>query len=190
MSKISTADFAKGMFIEYNNEPNQIVDLTFVNPGKGSAFVRTKLKSLKTGKVVEFTYKSGEKVEEIPMEVHESQYLYREGDNFIFMDKFTYEQYELSKDVLGNFGNFVKEGDIFQIIVDDGKGVSMRFPKKVRLKVVEAEEAVSGSTMSGARKPVKLETGIEIMAPLFIKPGDSVAVDPESGQYLERVSGE
>lgn len=188
MSNISTAEFQKGIFLNFKNEPHQIVDLTFVNPGKGSAFVRTKLKSLKTGKVQEFTFKSGEKAEEIPMEVHESQFIYKEGDNLIFMDKFNYEQYSLAKELIGNFANFLKEGDVYQIIVDQGQAVSMRYPKKVRLKVIEAEDAVSGSTVSGAKKSVKLETGVTVNVPLFIKEGDHVAVDPETGEYLERVS--
>lgn len=188
MATISTSAFQKGIFLNFRGEPHQIMDFTFVNPGKGSAFVRTKLKSLKSGKVQEFTFKSGEKVEEIPMEVHESQYLYKENENFIFMDTRTYEQYSLTKDALCNYRNFLKEGDIYQVIVDQGKGVSMRFPKKVRLKVVEAEEGERGDTVMGAKKTVTLETGVKVNVPLFIKPGDIVAVDPETGSYLERVS--
>lgn len=186
MTKISTSDFQKGIFIEYNGEPHQITDFTFVNPGKGSAFVRTKLKNLKTGNVREFTYKSGDKVEEIPMEVREMQYLYKTDDKYHFMDKFTYEQYELKDDILGNFANFLKEGDIFQVIIHSGEAVTMRFPKKVRLRVVESEEAVRGNTVMGAKKIVTLETGVQLTVPLFIKTGDLVAVDPETGQYLER----
>jgi len=188
MTRISTSEFQKGIFIDYNGSPSQIMDFQFVNPGKGSAFVRTKLKNLKTGKVAEFTYKSGDKVEEIPMEVHESQYLYKEVDNYIFMDKFNYEQYRLSKNDIGAYANFLKEGDIYQVIVDQGQAVTMRFPKKVRLKVIESEEGVAGNTVTGAKKTVTLETGVKINVPLFIKTGDTVAVDPETGSYLERVS--
>ncbi|MBI4066915.1 elongation factor P [Candidatus Gottesmanbacteria bacterium] len=188
MTKISTSSFQKGLFIEFKGEPHQIIDTTFVNPGKGSAFVRTKLKGLKTGKVQEFTYKSGEKVEEIPMEVKEMQYLYKDVDKYYFMDKFTYEQYFLTKDVLGNFANFLKQGDIFQIITHEGTAVTMRFPKKVRLKVIESEEAVRGNTVMGAKKIVTLETGVSVAVPIFIKTGDTVAVDPETSEYLERSS--
>jgi len=186
MTKIYTSDFQKGMFIEYNNEPHQITDFTFVNPGKGSAFVRTKLRNLKTGNVREFTYKSGEKVEEIPIEVREMQYLYKENDKYYFMDKFTYEQYFLSESLLGNFAKFLKEGETFQITLHLGNPIYLRTPKKVRLKVVVAEGAVRGNTVMGAKKFVKLETGITIAVPLFIKTGDIVSVDPETGDYLER----
>ncbi len=186
MTRISTSDFQKGIFIEHSAEPHQIVEFQFVNPGKGSAFVRTKLKNLKNGRAQEFTFKSGDKVEEIPVVVKEMQYLYKADDKYYFMDKFSYEQYFLSKDTIGNFTNFIKEGETFQIIIHEGKALQMRYPKKVRLKVLESEEAVAGSTVMGAKKIVTLETGVKLTVPLFIKSGDIVAVDPESGQYLER----
>lgn len=188
MSIITTADFQKGMFITFKNEPHQIVDLTFVNPGKGSAFVRTKVKNIKTGRVQEFTYKSGESVEQIPVEVHEMQYLYKENDKFVFMDNQSYEQIYIHKDILGNFSSFLKENETHQILIHDHIALGMRFPKKVRLKVTDADDAVKGNTVMGAKKMVTLETGTKVAVPLFIKTGDIVAVDPESGEYLARES--
>jgi elongation factor P len=188
MSKISTSNFQKGIFIQYRDMPHQIVEFTFVNPGKGSAFVRTKLKSVTTGKVQEFTFKSGETVEEVPINVREAQYLYKENEKFVFMDKFTYEQYYLTKEILGNFYKFIKEGEEYQVLVLDGQGVGIRRPKKVKLKVTDADEAVRGNTVMGAKKTVILETEAQIIVPLFIKKDDYIYVDPEGEEYLERAS--
>lgn len=188
MSVVSTSNFQKGMFIEFKGEPHQIVGLEFVNPGKGSAFTRTKLKNVKTGRVQEFTYKSGETAEEIPIEVHEMQYLYREMDKYVFMNNRTYEQLSLPKDILGNFSRFIKEGETYQILVHEGEALGMRFPKKVRLLVTEAEAGAKGNTVMGAKKLVTVETGTQITVPLFIKKGDLIAIDPESGEYVSRES--
>ncbi|MBI5452199.1 elongation factor P [Candidatus Gottesmanbacteria bacterium] len=187
MAKITTSQFEKGMFIEFKDEPHQIVEFQHVNPGKGSAFIRTKLKSLKSGKVQEFTYKSGESVEEIPINVFEMQYLYKTGDEFFFMDKGNFEQLAVDKNIVGNFANFIKEGEIYQILIHEDAAVGMRFPKKVRIKVTASDEAVKGNTVSGAKKVVTIETGVQITVPLFIKKGDTIAIDPETGVYLERV---
>lgn len=188
MSKVSTADFAKGMFIIYRDLPHQIVDMQFVNPGKGGAFVRTRLKNIQTGQVFEFTYKSGETVEGYTVNTREMQYLYKEGDGYVFMDPESYEQVTLSADLLGNFTNYIQESNTYQVLLHDTTPLGMRFPKKVRLKVVEAEEAVAGNTVSGAKKSVVLETGVRIFVPLFIKTGDLVGVNPETNEYQERVS--
>jgi elongation factor P len=188
MSKVSTSDFQKGMFLDFKNEPHQITDLTFVNPGKGSAFVRVKLKALKSGKVQEFTYKSGESAEQIPIEVHEMQYLYKADQDFVFMDNESYEQIQMQKDIIGYFSNFIKEGEIYQVLVHEGEAMGMRYPKKVKLLVTEADDGAKGNTVMGARKNVKVETGVEVSVPIFIKKGDVVSVDPETGEYLERFS--
>lgn len=165
-----------------------ITGLEFVNPGKGSAFVRTRLKNVKTGKVQEFTYKSGEKVEEVPLNTLELSYLYNDGQKFFFMHPQTYEQYELTKDMIGNVAKFLKEGDIIQILVTEDQPVAVKPPKKVYLKVTEAAEGARGDTVGNAFKPVVVETGAQVNVPLFIKEGDKIAVDPESGEYRERVS--
>ena len=186
MSAITTAQFSKGMFIEFKGEPHQITDMQFVNPGKGSAFVRTKLKSLKTGKVQEFTYKSGESAEEVDIATREMQYLYKEGENYIFMDNFSYDQFPISSLMLGSYVNYLKPNDTYQILIDGDTAVGIRFPKKVHLRVTEADEGSKGNTVTGATKTVVVETGAVITVPLFIKAGDMLAIDPETGTYLER----
>lgn len=188
MSTASTNQFQKGMFIKFKEEPHQIVEFQHVNPGKGSAFVRTRVKSLKTGRVQEFTYKSGETVEQLDIFTKEMQFLYKSVDEYQFMDNKNYEQLAISNSVLGNLAGFLKEGDTYQVLVFDSVAIGVRFPKKVRLKVSETEDAAKGNTVSGAVKSATLETGAVVSVPLFIKEGDMVAVDPESGQYLERVT--
>ncbi len=187
MSTISTADFKKGIFVIFKDEPHQIVEFQHVNPGKGSAFVRTRLKALKTGRVQEFTYKSGDSVEEYPVNTREMQYLYQDGGGFVFMDNFNYEQFTLSRELLGDYTSYLKPNDIYQVLVSGDQPVGLRFPKKVRLKVVEADEGgARGNTVGGASKAVKVETGLIVNVPLFIKEGEMIAVDPETGSYLER----
>lgn len=186
MSNITTSQFKKGIFIEFKGEPHQIVDMQFVNPGKGSAFVRTKLKSLKTAKVQEFTFKSGESAIEIPVETHEMQYLYKEGENYVFMDNRTFEQIELSASMIGDFSQYLKPNDIYQVLLHEETAVGIRFPKKVWLKVTEAEEGSRGNTSTGATKTVGVETGAVVTVPLFIKLGDLIGIDSETGEYLER----
>ncbi|MFZ5534709.1 MAG: elongation factor P [Patescibacteria group bacterium] len=186
MATITTAQFKKGNFIEFRNEPNQIMDFQFVNPGKGSAFVRAKLKSLKSGKVIEFTYKSGESVEELPINTREMQYLYKEGDAYVFMDNFSYEQYNIAESLLEGFIRYLKPNDTYQVLVYGEDAVGVRFPKKVWLKVTEADEGAKGNTATGATKTVVVETGAVITVPLFIKEGDVIGIDPETGSYLER----
>jgi elongation factor P len=186
MSTISTADFKKGIFIIFKDDPHQIVEFQHVNPGKGSAFVRTRLKSLKTGKVQDFTYKSGEQVTEVPVETHEMQYLYKEGEAYMFMDNMTYEQYGVPVAMIGDFSLYLRENDTYQVLIHGENAVGIRLPKKVRLKVVEAADGAKGNTATGATKTVKVETGAVVTVPLFIKEGDVIAIDPETNSYLER----
>jgi len=188
MSVISTSDFHKGVSIIFRGEPHIITECTFVNPGKGSAFTRTKLKNFKTGRVIEFTFKSGEKVEEAPIEIREMQYLYNDGQNFYFMNPRNFDQVSLSQEMVGDFKQFIKDGEIYQLYTMDEKPVALKVPLKVKLKVIEADEAVKGNTVTGATKTVTLETGYKINVPLFIKKNDLIAVNPETGQYVERVS--
>lgn len=186
MGTITTAQFKKGMFIEFKDEPHLITDMQFVNPGKGSAFVRTKLKSLKSGKVQEFTFKSGESAQELPIMTREMQYLYKEGDAYVFMDNFSFEQCNISQTMLGDFIKYLRPNDPYQVLMYDEDAVGIRFPKKVWLKVTEAEEGTRGNTATGATKTVVVETGAVITVPLFIKLGDTIGIDPETGAYLER----
>lgn len=188
MSKTTTADFQKGMFIVFRGEPNQISEYTFVNPGKGSAFVRTKLKNIKSGRVLEFTFKSGEEVEEYPVNVREMQYLYKEVDKFVLMDNQSYEQLAVPESLIGNFSKFMKVGNIYQVYIHEGEALGIRYPQKIRLLVTEADEAVKGNTVSGAKKMVTLETGVSLAVPLFINKGDTIAIDVETLEYSQRVS--
>ncbi len=188
MSKISTSDFQKGIFIEFLGEPCQIVGFEFYNPGKGSAVVRTKLKNIKTLRVLDFTFKSGETAEEISVETREMQYLYKMNEDYIFMNPVTFEQINLSKDIIGDFVKFLKEGDVFQILLYDQVPLGMKYPKKIKLLVTEADDAVRGNTVGGAKKLVIVETGASVAAPLFIKKGDLIVIDSESGEYVERAS--
>lgn len=182
----TTADLKKGLCIIFKDEPHLVVDKTFVSPGKGSAFFRTKLKNLKTNSVFEFTFKSGEKIEEAPLQTQEFQYLYRQDKDYFFMNPRTYEQISIPQDVLGDFKNFVKEGDIYQIYTLEGQPVSLRAPQKVKLKVIAAEKSVKGNTVTGATKPVTVETGYTLQVPLFIKEGDVIIINTETGEYVER----
>ncbi len=186
MATITTANFRKGICIEFKDEPHQILEMQFVNPGKGSAFIRTRLKSLKTGRVQEFTFKSGESVEEVPVVTREMQYLYQEGDTYVFMDNRTYEQYGLVEGLLEDYAQYLKPNDTYQILLHGEEAVGIRFPKKVRLAVTEAEEGSRGDTVSGATKIVTIETGLKVTVPLFIKKGEVIAIDTETGEYLER----
>jgi elongation factor P len=186
MPTITTADFKRNIFIEFKGDTHQIVEFQHVNPGKGSAFVRTRLKSLKTGKVQDFTYKSGEQVTEVPVETHEMQYLYKEDDKYMFMDNMTFEQYGVPEAMIGDFSLYLRENDTYQVLIHGDEAVGIRLPKKVRLKVVEATEGAKGNTATGATKTVKVETGAVVTVPLFIKEGETIAIDPETNTYLER----
>jgi len=188
MSKISSNNFQKGLFIEFKGEIHQIVDFQHVNPGKGSAFIRTKLRNIKNGNTLDFTYKSAEKVEEVQVFTKEMQYIYKSENKYFFMDKDSFEQYSLSESIIGGFKNYLKEGEIYQLYLSDNQLLGLKMPKKVKLSVIEAEEGVKGNTVTGAKKTVKLESGIIIKVPLFIKKGDMIAVNPETAEYLERIN--
>ncbi|PIQ70383.1 elongation factor P [Candidatus Shapirobacteria bacterium CG03_land_8_20_14_0_80_40_19] len=188
MSTIDTSYIKKGLCIIFRDAPHIVVEKTFVSPGKGSAFYRTKLKNIKTGSVLEFTFKSGEKLEEAPVEVKEFQYSYSDGEELFFVDPRTYEQVTLKKEIVGDFFPLMKEQDAYQLYMLDGQTIALRPPLKVRLKVVKAEPGAKGNTVTGATKEVELETGYKVLVPLFIKEGDIVSVNVESGKYTERVT--
>lgn len=185
---ILTSDLRKGLCIMFRDTPHTVVDKTFVSPGKGSAFTRAKLKNLKTGNVLEFTFKSGEKLEEASVEVQELQYLYPDGETLNFMNPRTYEQFNLPKNMADNFLPLMKEGESYQVYVLDNQAIAIRPPLKVFLKVAHAEAGARGNTVTGATKEVEVETGYKVLVPLFIKEGDTISVNVESGQYVERVS--
>lgn len=179
---------SKGMFLLIKDEPHVVVEREFVNPGKGSAFVRLKLKNLKTGQVLKQVSKSQEMLEDIEVETRGAQYLYADAGNYIFMDTDTYEQFGVP--IAGNEDKrfFMKEGDSFQIPFYDEEPIDILIPYKIVLTVTRAEAALKGDTVSGATKPVTLETGLEIKVPLFIKEGDRLLINTETREYVERAN--
>lgn len=184
----TTSDIRKGLCIVYNNDTYKVIEFLHVKPGKGPAFVRTKLKSLTNGKVLENTFSAGNKLEEVKVETRRYQYLYPEGDTCHFMDTEDYNQISLSKDVL-DAPDLLKEGEVVSIIVRtaDEVPLSVEMPSSVILEITHTEPGVRGNTATNATKPATVETGANINVPLFINEGDRVKIDTESGTYLERV---
>lgn len=182
----STPDFRKGLRIELNNEPYVIVDFQHVKPGKGGAFVRTKLKNLLNGRVVDKTFRSGEKVGKPDIEEKEMQFLYKD-DEFHFMDNTTFEQISLAAELVGDNKHFLQENTNVNILFYQNRAINLELPIFVELEVVEAEPGVKGDTASGASKPVTVETGAKIQVPLFIEEGDRLKIDTRTGEYIERV---
>jgi elongation factor P len=184
---ISTADFRNGMTIEMDGTLYNIVYFQHVKPGKGGAFVRTKLKNLKTGAVIDKTFRAGEKVELAILDKRSMQYLYHEGGNLIFMDMETYEQMPISGEVVAEAEDFLKEGITVDISLYEGKPVGVEPPVFVELAVTETTPGVKGDTASGGSKPATLETGLVVNVPLFVETGNVIKVDSRSGEYVERV---
>jgi elongation factor P len=162
------------------------VDITFVSPGKGSAFYRTKLKNLYSGRVVEYTYKSGEKVEEVLVETHEAEYSYFDGTNYVFIEPRTFEQYTVSSEVMGDDKVYLKEGLLYRIKFYEENSVGVTLPKSIICTVMEAENSVKGDTATTAMKPAILDTGAKVLVPLFVKVGDEISISTETGEYLSR----
>lgn len=185
----STQDIKKGVVILFKNEPHIVTEFEHIMPGKGSAFVRTKLKNIKSGKVLENTFKVGEKVDLVDLEKKRVQFLYSSGDIFSFMDNATYEQFEVNKEVLSGFEKYLKEGLEVILLFSDGVPINSEFPKKVTYKVIEADPGVRGDTASGrVTKEVTLEGGIKARVPLFIKEGENIILNTETGEYAERAT--
>lgn len=184
---IDTSEFRRGLKIEYEGNPYEIVEFQHVKPGKGSAFVRTKMKSLLTGNVLERNFRSGDKVGRPDMEEKEMQYLYKQGDEFHFMDSRTYEQTFVSADGMGEAKNFMKENITVHVLYWNGKAVTVTVPNQVDLKVTKCDPGVRGDTVSGATKPATMETGYVVSVPLFINEGDTIRIDTRTGEYLTRV---
>jgi elongation factor P len=184
----STQDFRNGLKIEYEGDPYVIVEFQHVKPGKGGAFVRTKIKNLLTGRVLDPTFKSGDKVGKPDMDEKEMQYLYRDGEHFTFMDTSTYEQVLIDESAMGDSVNWLQENCTCQILFWNGKAIGVTMPNFVALKIVDCEPGVRGDTATGATKPAKLESGATVNVPLFINEGEVIKIDTRTGQYVERVS--
>ena len=184
---ITTQDFRKGMAIKVADTLFIILDFQHVKPGKGKAFVRTKLKNLKSGAIIDHTFRAGEKVEDVRLEEKPVVYLYKDRDVYHFMDKETYEEITLSAAEVSDAIKYLIENAEVTILSADNKPVSVKLPKFVELKVVETKPGLRGDTVSGGSKPAKLETGTVVSVPLFIEAGDILKIDTETGEYVERV---
>ncbi len=184
---ISTSDFKSGGKIELDGDPYIIVDYQHVKPGKGGAFVRTKLKNLKTGNLLERTFRSGEKFEAPDLLEREMQFLYAQGPEYHFMDAKTYEQLFISAEQLGPAKDFLKENMVVKILFFQGKPLGVDLPLFVELKVVETAPGIRGDTATGGTKIAKLETGGTVKVPLYLEEGTVIKVDTRTGTYVERV---
>ncbi len=185
--KTNAGNLKKGEFIEYQSEIWQIQKADFYSPGKGSALMKTKIKNIMSGKTLDYSFKSNETVETLQVDCLELEYLYKDTEQLYFMNPRNYNQYSLPIRVVGTSAEYMKEGNSYFVYVYDEKPLTMRPALSVRLKVVETEEAVKGDTVSGAKKTAKVETGVTVMVPLFVKVGDIITVNPETGEYGERV---
>jgi len=186
MTKITTADLRKGMFIGFRGGLVRIVGYKHMTHGRGMAHIRVKLKNLKTGNVLETTYKSGEVLEELAVNNRQMQYLYQENRYFYFMDPVTFEQISVIQNIMEETVDFLKTGQTYQLQMYEDEVIGVNLPKKVKLTVVETDVAVKGNTVTAATKKAKLETGLVIQVPLFVKAQDVVAVNPETKEYTGR----
>ncbi len=183
---ISTNDLRNGMTLNLPEGLFSVVEFQHVKPGKGGAFVRTKVKNLRNGAVIERTYRADEKLEQAIIDKREMQFLYRDGGEYVFMDNSSYDQLQVETGLLGDAANYLKEGDdaVIQFYGDEIVGVEL--PAAVELTVTETEPGLQGDRVSGARKPATLETGLVIQVPLFINPDEKIKVDTRTGEYLTR----
>jgi elongation factor P len=183
---VSTNDLKNGMSLDLPEGLFSVVEFQHVKPGKGGAFVRTKLKNVRTGAVLERTYRADEKLEQAIIDKREMQFLYRDGAEYVFMDTTSYEQLQVSASSLGSAASYLKEGDQAILQMYAGEIVGIDLPAAVELEVTDTEPGVQGDRVSGARKPATLETGLTVQVPLFVNPGDKIKVDTRSGEYLTR----
>lgn len=183
----NTSDIRKGVVIRGPNDLFVVTEFQHINPGKGAAFTRTRMKSLGSGKVIEITYKTSESVDIVEVQFQTMQYLYKTGENYAFMNMTTYEQIEMNNDFVGEDGKYLKEGLDVIVGMHEGRPVSIQLPKKIQYKVVEAPPAVKGDSASGnVTKEIVLDNGLKIQAPIFIKEGEEVLVNTETGEYSTR----
>ena len=181
-----TSDFRNGLIIKFKNDLYSIVEFQHVKPGKGGAFVRSTLKNLRTGRVLENTFRAGEKVETVRVERRKYQYLYSDGDSLVCMDNETYEQINIAKELISDGLKFLKESEEVEVLLNGSEIISIEIPIFINLKVVETEPGFKGDTATGAVKAAKLETGAQINVPLFINEGDILRVDTRTGEYVSR----
>ena len=184
---VSTNDLRNGMALDLPEGLFTVVEFQHVKPGKGGAFVRTKLKNVRTGAVIDRTYRADEKLDHAVVDKREMQYLYRDGEQYVFMDNVSYDQLNVDEPTLGDATKYLREGDSAVLQIYNEQVVGVDLPASVELTVAETEPGVQGDRVSGARKPATLETGHVVQVPLFVNPGDRIRVDTRSGEYLTRV---
>ena len=184
---ISTADFRNGMCIEYNNKLCTIVEFQHVKPGKGGAFVRTKLRDIKTGRVVDYTFNAGTKFDSVRLETKKMQFLYSDGTDFNFMDMSSFEQLSIPAETVGSAANWLKENDEATLMYAGDELISIEPPMFVELEVTETEPGFKGDTATNTTKPATLETGITIQVPTFVEIGDVLQIDSRDGRFVKRV---
>jgi elongation factor P len=189
MASYSTNEFRSGLKIILDGDPYNIVENEFVKPGKGQAFNRVRVRNLKTGRVIERTFKSGESVEAADVFEMDVQYLYNDGEFWHFMDPGTFEQHECSRDAVGEGAKWIKEEAVCQITLFNGVPLSVMPPNFAELKIVQTDPGLRGDTSSGGGKPATLETGAVVRVPLFVNEGEVIKVDTRTGEYVSRVKG-
>ena len=183
---VNTNQFKNGMHIQIDGGVWRIVEFQHVKPGKGGAFVRTKVKNLDTGAVVDRTFRAGEKFQRMRTEVKSAQYLYDSGDDVVFMEDDTYEQFSLPRASVADELQFIPPATAVQVMTVDGKPSGLQLPSSIELAVTETEPGVKGDTVSNVTKPATLETGATVQVPLFVNTGDRIKVDPREGRYISR----
>jgi elongation factor P len=186
MASISTSDFKNGMTMDLTDGLFQIQDFQHVKPGKGGAFVRTTLKNVRTGAVVDRTFRAGEKMESAFIEKRDQQYLYRDGDGFAVMDNETFEQLTVPATSMGDAANYITEGSTITFLMYGDEIIGTDLPASVELEITDTEPGLQGDRVSGARKPATLETGHVVQVPLFVGPGERIKVDTRTGEYQTR----
>ncbi|WP_147821462.1 elongation factor P [Salidesulfovibrio onnuriiensis] len=183
---LSTSEFKSGKKIEIDGKPFEIIKSEHYKPGKGGAMVRTKLRQMITGQVLDKTFRSGEKVAKADVLHQEMQFLYKEATDFVFMNMETYDQMNVAGESVGEKGGYIKEGDTVKVLLYKGELIGVDLPASVVLEVAETEPGIQGDRVSGATKPATMETGLNVNVPLFINIGDKIKIDTRSGEYLGR----
>ena len=188
MTMISVNEFKNGLTVKYNNDLWRIVEFQHVKPGKGGAFVRSKLKSLRSGAVQEYTFRSTAKVETAEIETKSMQYLYNDGSSYVFMDTTTYDQLAIPNEQIGDEANYLLENMVVNVIMHDGETLGIQLPNTVDLKVAKTEPNIKGDTSSGGGKPATMETGLVVNVPFFINEGEVLTINTTDGTYVSRAN--
>jgi elongation factor P len=186
MSSLSSNDLKNGVSLRLDDGLFTVIDFQHVKPGKGGAFVRTKLRNVRSGAVIERTYRAGESLDQAVIDKRDMSFLYRDGEDYVFMDQSTFDQLTVTTGTLGDAVNYVREGAVAVVQMCDDEVVGVDLPASVELTVAETEPGVQGDRVSGARKSATLETGLVVQVPLFVNPGETIKVDTRTGEYLTR----